>query len=221
MAVGDGDKLVGFFGKFAIASNTEVSTGTLEANVKYIVKTIGGSSALPAGVEVGKGFVSDGTEDISASSDVVIKLTEVDNCGISSWSIDYSKSELDASGLCDEVSVYLTGRPDLSGNIEGFYKIGETDVTGGILNSFVDIVRQAGAGGAVSVDDVNDDQVVLMLYKQKDTSAGSIEQLYIAPAVYTGYGDTVNGNEIQSFTTPFRIAPNDDIKFHMLSITHS
>lgn len=214
-------ELVGFYGKLAQAATSDVSTGTLEADVKYVVKTIGGSSALPAGVEVGKSFVSDGTEDITASGDVVVKLLETDKCDVTSWAFDLSKPEIDVSTLCDEVNKYLAGRPDLSGTLEGIYKIGTTDVDDGILNSFIDIVRQAGPGGAVTVDQSGDGQLVLLLYKQKDTTAGETEQVYVAPVTITSYSDTVSGQDAQAFTTAFRIAPNDDIDFHLLSVAHS
>lgn len=213
-------ELVGFYGKLAQAATSEVSTGTLESGVKYIVKTIGGSSALPAGVEVKKSFVSDGTEDISASGDVVIKLTETDKCDISEWSIDLSKAEIDVSTLCDEISKYLTGRPDLSGSLTGIYKIGTTDVADGILNAFIDIVSQAGNGGAVTVNQQGDGQLVLMLYKQKDTTSGETEQVYIAPVSLTTYNDTVSGADAQGFTSGFRIAPSDTIEPHLLSVVH-
>jgi hypothetical protein len=57
-----------------------------------------------------------------------------------------------------------------------------------------------------------------MLYKQDDTSSGETEQLYIVPAVILTFSDGVNGADAQSFSSTFRIAPNDDITFHMLSV---
>ena len=191
------------------------------ADTKYIVKVIGGSSALPSGVEVGKAFVADGTEDITSSGDEVILLTESDKCDVTQWAFDQTKPEIDVSTLCDETNKYLAGRPDLSGTLEGIYKIGVTDEDDGILNSFVDIVRQAGPGGAVTIDQAGDGQLVLLLYKQKDTTAGETEQVYVAPVTITSYSDTVSGQDAQAFTSAFRIAPNDDIDFHLLSVVHS
>ena len=216
-----GSALVGYYGKIAQAADTEVSTGTLTADTKYIVKTIGGSSALPTGVEVGKSFVADGTEDISASGDVVIELLESDKCDVTTWTIDESRPEIDVSTLCDETNKYLTGRPDLAGNIEGTYKIGITDADDGVLNAFNDIVRQAGPGGAVTVTNQSDGEFILLLYKQKRTDAGDIEQVYVAPVVITSYSDGASGQDAQSFTSAFRISPNDEVEFHLLSVTHS
>lgn len=215
------EKLIGYFGKLAQAATSTVTTGTLTESAKYIVKVIGGSSTLPAGVEVGKAFIADGTEDITSSGDEVILLTESDKCDVSQWSIDLSKPEIDVSTLCSEVNEYLAGRPDLSGTLEGMYKIGSTDVADGVLNSFVDIVSQAGEGGAVTVNDQSDGNLVLLLYKQKDTTAGETLQLYIAPVVITTYSDSISGADAQGFSAGFRITANDDIDFHMLSVAYA
>lgn len=214
-------ELVGYYGKIAQAATSVISTGLLTADTKYIVKTIGGTSALPAGVEVKKSFVADGTEGITSSGDEVIELFETDKCDISQWGIELSKPELNASTLCDEVNKYLTVRPDLSGSLEGNYKIDITDSDDGVLNAFVDIVRQAGPGGAVTIDQSTDGQLVVLLYKQKRTDAGDVEQLYVAPITITTYSDTINGEELQTFSSGFRVAPSDDIDFHLLSVTHS
>ena len=214
------EKLIGFYGKLAIASISDITTGTLVADKKYVVKVIGGSSALPAGVEVGRSFISDGTEDITSSGDEVILLTESDSCDISSWSLDFSKAEIDVTTLCNDQNEYLGGRTDVTGSIEGIYKIGTTDLDGGFANNFFDIVRQAGTGGAVSIDSLDDSQIVLVLYKQKDTTAGEVEQAYVTPVTITSFSDSVTGADAQAFTSAFRIAPNDDIDFHLLSVTH-
>jgi len=217
----DSGPLIGFYGKLAQAATTEITTGTLTADTKYIVKTIGtGPSTIPAGVEVGKSFVADGTEDITSSGDVVVELLESDKCDVSSWSIDLSKAEIDTTTLCDEVNKYLAGRPDLSGTLEGIYKLNITGADDGVLNAFTDIVRQAGPGGAVTVDQSTDGELVLLLYKQKRTDSGDIEQCYVAPVTILTYNDTISGQDAQAFTTSFRIAPNDDIDFHLLSVTH-
>lgn len=213
-------KLIGYYGKLAQATTTEVTTGLLTSGVIYVVKTIGGSSAIPAGVEVGKSFIADGTEDITASGDVVIALAETDKCDISTWSIDLSRPEIDVTTLCDEINTYLPGRPDLSGTIEGIYKTGTTDANDGVLNAFVDIVAQAGEGGAITVYDQTDGALVFVLYKQERGESGDVKTLYVAPVVLTSYSDSVSGTDGQAFSSGFRIAPSDDIKFHALVVTY-
>jgi hypothetical protein len=71
------------------------------------------------------------------------------------------------------------------------------------------------------VDQSTDGQLVLLLYKQKDTTAGETEQVYVAPVTITTYNDNITANDAQGFSSGFRIAPNDDIDFHLLSVVHS
>jgi hypothetical protein len=212
------ETLVGYYGKLAIAVDTPIITGTLIADTKYIATTIGGSSTLPTGVEAGYAFVADGTEDITSSGDEVLQLIETDKCDIQSWGIEFSDAEIDVTTLCNDQNVYLGGRTDASGTMEGVYKIGQTDADGGFGNTFFDIVRQADAGGTVTIDKIDKNQIVLMLYKQKDTTSGETEQLYITPATILTFSDGVAGSDAQSFSSSFRIAPNDDIKFQLLSV---
>lgn len=214
-------ELIGRDGKIAQVATSEVTTGTLTAGAKYIVKTIGGSSALPTGAAVKKAFIADGTEDISASGDVVYLLTETDKCDISEWSISLNSPEINMTTLCDDVNVYRAGRPDLSGSMTGIYKIGTTDVDDGVLNAFVDIVRQADDGGAITIDQQSNGELFLLLYKQKDDTAGETEQLYIAPVVVTSYDDNITSDDKQGFTSSFRISPSDIADFHMLSVLHA
>ena len=211
------EKLIGFYGKFSTVSvGAEVITGTLDA-AWYTVVTIGATTTLPTGVEVGYVFEAAGTEDITTSGDVVKELTFTDLCDIQKWGIDFSKSEIDVSTLCDDQNKYLAGRPDVTGSVEGVYTIGTTDLNGGFVNGFVDIVRQADAGGAVTIDKLDDDPIVAILYKQKDGTSGETEQFYIAPATITSFSDSVSGSEAQAFSSSFRIAPNDDVKFQLVS----
>ena len=215
-------ELIGLYGKFTKATvGAEVDTGTLTENGYYIPTVIGGTSALPTGAAVGYLFQADGTEDITSSGDKVLPITFEDLCDIQKWSLDYSKSEVDVTTLCSTSSKYLAGLPDISGSVEGVYTIGATDVTDGFVNGFVDIVRQADAGGAISIDSINDDPIVAILYKQKDGSSGEVEEFYVAPITITSYSDSVAQGSAQAFSSSFRIAPNDNIKFHLVAITRT
>ncbi|MCP4373653.1 MAG: hypothetical protein GY797_36970 [Deltaproteobacteria bacterium] len=216
------EELIGKYGKYASAAvGTDVSTGTLTANALYIVVTIGGTSTLPTGVEVGYAFVAAGTEDISSSGDVVKPLTLTDQCDITSWSMEFSKDEVEVTTLCSDFKKYLDGRTDTTGSAEGIYTIGRTDTDGGLANKFYDIVRQAGAGGTVTIDKIDDSEIVAILYLQKDQTAGETEQFFIVPASVTTFGNSVTLADAQTFSSSFRQAPNDEIKFQLVSVVHS
>lgn len=216
-------RLIGFYGKLATASlGTEIITGTLTANTWYVVVTVGtGPSTIPTGAEAGYVFQADGTEDITTSGDVVKDMVFSDKCDVQSWSLEFSAAEADVTTLCDDQNKYLAGRTDVTGSMEGVYTIGITDGDGGLANAFIDIVRQAGPGGAVTIDKVDNDPILALLYKQKDTDSGETEQFYVAPATITSFSDSVAGSDSQTFSSSFRIAPNTDINFQLVSETYA
>ena len=215
------ETIIGDYGKLAKASTSVISTGTLVEGAKYVVKTVGGTSALPNGAAVGYCFVADGTEDITSSGDEVILLTEVDQCDIQAWSLDFSKAEIDATTLCDKNNVYLGGKTDVTGSIDGIFKIGITDVDDGFANGFIDIVKQDGEGGDVTINEINGDQIVVILYLQKDKSAGETETFYVAPVTLTSFSSGIATGSTSAFSSSMRIAPEEDVKFQLVGVTRS
>ncbi len=213
------ERLIGFYGKYAQAVlGAEETATTLTADTYYVVTGLGGTG-IPAGAELGYVFLSN-AETISGA-DAVKELTLTDLCDIQSWSMEFSKAEVDVTTLCDDQNKYLAGRDDVTGSVEGVYTIGVTDTDGGLANAFFDIVRQTGAGGAITIDHLDSEPIVAILYKQKLTDAGETEQFYIAPATVTSFSDSVSGADAQSFSSSFRIAPNDEINFQLVSVTHT
>ena len=211
--------IIGDYGKLARASETVVSTGSLLDGVKYAVTALDDtSSTLPAGLEVGYVFVSDGTEDITATDDEVIKIVEVDQCDVQSWSADFSRAEIDATTLCDDNNVYLSGKTDITGSMEGIYKVGTTDADGGIANAFVTIVEQADDGGAVTLNKIDNSGWLMLLYLQADKSVGETEVFYVAPATITSWSSSIANGSTSSFSSSFRIAPDSDIKFQLVKV---
>lgn len=215
------ERLSGDYGKLAFASESAVTTGTLVAGVIYIPTVIGGSSALPTGAALGYPFIADGTEDITSSGDEVIRLTETDKCDITGWSIDFSKAELDATGMCDDQMVYVSGKTDASGSMDGIYTIGKTDADGWVANKFFTLVSQADEGGALTVNAIDDSSIVLVLYSQKSDASGESVVAYICPATILSFNASATINTMQTFSSGFRIAPNDNIKFSQLKVTYA
>jgi hypothetical protein len=215
------DVIIGDYGKVAMAADSVVDTGTLTEGAKYIVKTVGGSSTLPTGVEAGYVFVADGTEDITSSGDEVILLTETDKCDIQSWSLDFTKSEIDVTTLCDRTKKYVGGKDDVSGSIDGLYKIDITDAVGGIANSFVDIVKQTGEGGTVTVNQAVDSDIILLLYLQEDKSAGETETFYVVPATLLTFSSAVTEGSASAFSSSLRVKGNPNVNFHLAGVTHT
>jgi len=206
------DRLIGNYGKVATgALGASVTTGTLDAGGLYVVQAIGTTSVLPAGTEVKKPFTADGTEDLTGSGGDDVKLLTLTNkCDIQNWGLEFSANEVDVTTLCDDSKVYKKGRVDPSGSLEGVFIIGTSE---SLANNFVAVVEQAGDGGAVTVSDIDDDPIYLILYKQDDDSTGETETFYIVPSVVLSFSDTVTDGEAQSFSSTFRPTNDSEVDF--------
>jgi len=213
--------VIGDYGKVARIAEAEVATGVLEAGKKYIVTTVGGSTALPAGLEEGYVFVADGTEDISASGDIVNELTETDACDISGWSLDFSRTEIDSTTLCDDVRKYAAGMVDITGSISGIYKIDVTDVDGSWANKFIDVVSQADEGGVVTIDKIDNSAVVLILYLNDVDASGETETFYVAPVTLLSFSSGVSVGANSPFESSLRISPDSATKLQLAKITRA
>ncbi len=215
-------RLIGNYGKFAkMTLGAEVAAATvLTADTWYVPTAIDGSTAMPTGVTLKYLFKADGTETLTGT-DAAKPVTFSDLCDIQSWGLEFTNAEVDVTTLCDDVNKFLTGRTDVSGTADGVYTIGTTDVDGGFMNNFIDIVRQADAGGAITIDAIDDSAIVAVLYKQELATSGETEQFYVVPAVVTSFSDSVSGTDAQAFSSAFRPTVDDEVEFQLVSITYA
>lgn len=212
------EKLIGYYGKFVRAAlgTEKISTETLEANTYYLITGLDSSTGFPSGAALKAVFNSGATPDTLVGDDKAKSIEMTAAGDIQSWAMDMSKAEIDVTTLDDDQNVYLGGRPDTTGSLEGIYKIGTTDVPGGLANTFSDINSQAGAGGDITVSTLNDDPIIVLLYLQKDDSSGETVEFYFAPVTITSFSANASGADAQAFTSAFRIAPNDEMKLTLV-----
>lgn len=216
------DRLIGDYGKYATGVlGADVTTGTLTADTLYVVKAVGTTSQIPTGSEAKYVFLADGTEDLTSSGgDIVAPFTITDSCDFSAWSLEFTKDETEVTTFCDTQKKYLVGKTDATGNAEGITTIGITDKDGGLANKFIDIVRQAGPGATVTIDKIDDANIYAFLYTQEDQSSGETEQFWLVPASVTSYNAGATLGDSQSFSSGFRIAPDDTVEPQLVNITY-
>lgn len=208
------EKLIGNDGKFAIVDlgTPLVASETLIANEYYsVIARDDTSSALPVGAVALTVFMADGTETL-AGDDSVYHIAQSDSCDITAWKMATSLAEVPVTTLCDTENKYRAGLADVTGSLEGIYTVGTTDVKDGILNRFSELSSQAGPGGAITVDSINNNPLVVLLYMQKDDSAGETVEFYIAPITLLSFDNGISGTDAQSFSSNFRISPSTTIK---------
>ena len=213
-------RLIGDFGKFATATiGADISTGLLVDGTEYLVKVVGSSSTLASGAEAGYLYTADGTEDITSSGDVVAEFTVTDSCDIQAWGMEFSSNSIDVTTLCDDQLVYEAGKADVTGSSEGTYTVGITDQDTGLARKFIDVVRQAGNGGTVSISKIDNDSIYAFLVKQKDKSSGETYSTYVVPIIFTSFSDGVTIGDRQTFSSEFRLSKDDYLTPHLYNNT--
>jgi len=175
-----------------------------------VAKISDGTSALPSGLVVGDLFWDDGTlvlaDASSTDADEVEPLVTTQQCDVTSFSIDVSRNEIDVTTLCDNVMKYRGGKIDMTGSLEGITTLGVTDNAGWIMNNFIRVIKQASAG-TVTVNAIDDDDIYIQGKLQKDTSSGESEAFIFAKITVLGTSLGASGDDAQSFSGNFRIAP--------------
>lgn len=205
-------RLIGSDGKLTVGSFGDdlIAAAVLEIGKWYLVVGIDDTaSVLPTGAVIGFMFKAV-TADTLATNDIVREWTSTDMCDVQSWSLDWAGNEVPVTTFCDGYSVYRKGKDDISGAIEGVFSTDVTDLEGGFLNQFCDIVAQD-----PSESDPDDYKIFLakgatmiaQLYADETTAADETEAFYLVPLSVTGFSASAGGEDAQTFSSPFRVAP--------------
>lgn len=172
-------------------------------------------TAFPAALAVGDLFWDDGTmvlDDgtaVTGQPDKAKLLVETVKADITNFGLEINRAEIDVTTLSDDVKRYRSGKTDMTGSMEGITTLGTTDAAGYIINNFIRIVSQA-AAGTVTVSAIDDSPIYIKGVIQSDTSTAGEQEAFIWARVNilsTSLG--ASGEDAQSFTSSFRIAPGD------------
>jgi hypothetical protein len=176
-----------------------------------VVSRSDGTSALAAGLSAGDLFWDDGSlvlDDGTGTADSVRFLTEKEQADVASFNLELSRAEIDVTTLSDGVRRYRTGKIDMTGSMEGMTTLGETDAGGWVINNFMRTVNQASAG-TVTITEVDDDPIFIKGVLQKDVASGEKEAFFWAKINVLSSSLGARGEDAQSFSANFRIAPGD------------
>lgn len=205
-------RLTGKDGKVYLATKSAVVTGdgttTLTKGNFYVpLNILATSSGFPAGVTKGVVFVGDGTSKPKAT-ETYISLTNAPQCDVTSASVDFSKTDIDITTLCDDIMKYATGMSELEGSLEGITTLGKSEP---FIAKFVDVQVQSSTGAATTTEQ-NDDIVIVVLELNKADSTDADLAYFFAPAVITSFNLGATINEAQTYKADFRIAQDNELK---------
>jgi len=170
------------------------------------------TSAFPDGLAAKHLFWDDGTlmldDGGTGDPDKARKLIENEQADVTQFNVEISKAEVDVTTLADSVRRYRAGKTDMNGSLEGITTIGETDSEGWILNNFIQVVRQS-ADGTAEVREIDGSPIYMKGYISKESSPMKHEAFVWARVNILSSSLGAQGEDAQSFTSNFRIAPGD------------
>ena len=202
-------KLIGSDGALFIGQyGTEViAAAVLEKGKFYEVTAIGASTAFPAGAAIGYLVQGDGVITLAAD-DIALPFDGVKMCDITTWSMDFSKSEIDVSTFCSENKEYRASKyDDITGQLEGIMVTDITDQPDAIMNHFVSVVDES--TGTYTINPKSEVQVLAQLVTDDSDVADDIFSFYFTPVVLTGFSASAGGDNPQAFSSPFRIGTSE------------
>jgi len=208
---GNGQKFVGDDGiAYRATFGTEITTGVLPDDAIYVVTAVGGTSGFPAALPGGDGiavgdilFVEDGVTITLGTGDKVMPLVRTKLCDLSSWSMQFSKEEIDVTTLCEDIKTYRTGKADMQGSINGLFVLGTTDDKDGFLRQFIDIVNQ---DKATNWTKYNQEESILFGLFYVNEKPGADRVLVAAPFQLFGMNLGGEMGAADSFSGNFRFA---------------
>jgi hypothetical protein len=186
----------------------------------YMVTAVAASSGFPAPVASGASIaagdflvVETGITITPEIGDDVVEITLTDQCDISSWTMEFSKDEIDITRLCNNIKVYRAGKADMSGTIAGVYTTGVTNSATGKLREFITLANQDGSN---SFDKFAQQENIILGFFYLNVKTGIADKQYVV-APYQLYANGIGGEQgsPQSFSGSFRFTT-----FTYTSATH-
>jgi hypothetical protein len=176
----------------------------------YLILSVASPSGFPPNttgdaIEAGKFLLVDvGTTIVPLVGDNVLSLTLSDLCDISDFAMEFTKPEIDVTTQCDLVRVYRTGKPDMSGTMNGIFTVGVSDDVDGFLRQFIDIVKQDGSTSYDVYDQL--DSILLGTFYLNSDSDIADRMAVIAPFVLFSYPAGGEQDSPQAFSSTFRFS---------------
>lgn len=204
-------RLTGKDGKVFLATKSAVVTGDgttklTKGNFYVPLNMLSTGSGFPAGATKGVVLVGDGTSAPKAT-ETYINLTLAPQCDVTSASVEFTKSEINITTLCDNIMKYAVGMTEANGTLEGITTLGKSEP---FIAKFVNVQSQSSTG-AITATAQNDDVVVVVLELNKADNTDADLAYFFAPVVLNSFNLGATINEAQTYTANFRIAQDNEL----------
>jgi hypothetical protein len=187
----------------------KIAAGVTIVGNFYQVVAKGGSTALPAGLDVGDWFVAESIITL-ATGDIVDEAAPTNFIDVTGYSVEMSKAEIDVTTLSDVIKSYRAGKTDMTGSFDGISTINALAATDQVARNavyarFINTITQDGttivsSGGGV------DTLAYFFGYLNKTAVTGEVEEVLVLPVRLTSMTlASVSVDGAQTFSGNFRI----------------
>lgn len=195
----------GIDGAIYRVTHGDLITNTIPADGWYEIAAKAESmSELPADLDIKDLYWLEEDAQLE-TGDEVKELVTHKLCDIQEANIEISQNEINVTTICDTFSRYRGGRLDLSGSLTGVFTLGVTDTEGGFQNRFFRQVEQA-ADGSVVVREADGAPIWMLLKLQDERPGVPVEAFVWMQVEILGFSAGVGGDDVQQFTSNFRIS---------------
>ena len=126
-----------------------VSVGALTQGTRYLISSVGTTSALPSGLVAGDIFlVNSATTLLSGAGDSVKPLTMTKFCGFQNIDGTFTREQIDTTAICDATSTFRAGRltVDLSGTLVVETSTSEETATDIVMGNLITLLTEQADG---------------------------------------------------------------------------
>lgn len=196
---------------YKMTFGTPLVTGTMTSGSWYMIASISGTATFPSGYVVGDLFLGKGQTLNAGNTASLATSTIVADC--SSFSMEFSRDEIDVTVLADDIKKYRPGKTDLSGTVEGINFISEMNKDGSILSRFMKSVS-ATADNTSTLRAVDASALYGQFFIQDDTTtSGETSAFLFGQIELYGYNLGASVSDAQSWSSGMRFINNDPMMY--------
>ena len=196
---------------YKMTFGTTLVTGAMVSGSWYKIASISGTATFPSGYVVGDLFLGKGQTLNAGNTAALATSTIVADC--SSFSMEFSRDEIDVTVLADDIKKYRPGKTDLSGTVEGINFISEMNKDHSILSRFMKSVS-ATADNTSTLRAVDASELYGQFFIQDDTTtSGETSAFLFGQIELYGYNLGASVSDAQTWNSGLRFIGADPVMY--------
>lgn len=210
--MGAKDRLIGADASlYKMTFGSTLASGTMTSGSWYKIVSISGTGTFASGYTAGDLFLGRG-QPLNAGNTAQL-ATPVLMSDVSSFSLEFSRDEIEVTTLADDIKKYRAGKSDLSGTIEGINFVSEMNQAGSVANRFLRVVS-ATADNTATLNAVDESPLYGQFYIQDDTTTSGETSAFIFGQIELyGWSAGAAVGDAQSWSSGVRFNGSDPMLY--------